>query len=500
MFPFRFDYLDKSYSDRHEFYKQVQFDKRINLEKLYKILGKNDWEYKKFLIEDHKSYNEVRYFHDFVKDALYNFGDNPKISDTSSFFEKNIKDKFYIIQTKNKYFKLDLQSINLRIFDTGIGILSFEVENNRYCDFEDILKINEYGRRIYPQFVDEGFRLEYVFGAGLAKNLTIADKEIDFEKLNKETLQKNEILPKEFLEILGENFTQNIKETDKFLIQPILDDRMFVMSWYGDDELSNQLSKKSFYHTKDMKIDDIFDNWYRYTFVDSGDKTIQDDDMEIELIKKSTYIRWKKYGTLYGISRYSFMMLTNRNWFATNILLTHFKTMYYQMVILCLTQRATILRFSDEVTAISDLDGKDNLSSRVSNLYKNYLRFVNKLYFREVTAQEQGIELYDKIIQNLNIDKDVKDLDNEIKNLNDYVQLRDSQKENKEMAKLTKVATWFMPPTLVVGFFGMNIFNEDLFAKLDFQATDLLWIFILIILMIASYAGLKEILEKDKKD
>ena len=31
---------------------------------------------------------------------------------------------------------------------------------------------------------------------------------------------------------------------------------------------------------------------------------------------------------------------------------------------------------------------------------------MNKLYFREVTAQEQGIELYDKIIQNLNIDKD----------------------------------------------------------------------------------------------
>jgi len=153
MFPFRFDYLDKSYSDRHEFYKQVQFDKRINLEKLYEILKNNNWEYEKFTISDYKLYNEFRYFHDFVKDALYNFSDKPKRSDTSSFFEKKIKDKFYIIQTKNKYFKLDLKSINLRILDTDTSYKTFEVENNKFkmiCDKGFDIESTTLPRQAFP--------------------------------------------------------------------------------------------------------------------------------------------------------------------------------------------------------------------------------------------------------------------------------------------------------------------------------------------------------------
>jgi len=37
------------------------------------------------------------------------------------------------------------------------------------------------------------------------------------------------------------------------------------------------------------------------------------------------------------------------------------------------------------------------MSKKVSDLYLAYIRFVNKIYFREVTAYEQGIELYDML-------------------------------------------------------------------------------------------------------
>jgi len=192
------------------------------------------------------------------------------------------------------------------------------------------------------------------------------------------------------------------------------------------------------------------------------DITVQDDEMHQELIEKATYKRWNKYGTFFGITRYSFVCLSQGNGFTRDVLpLPHIKTMYFQMVSLLLVQRASLLRFSDEITAISDIrDGKPS-TKEISILYKNYLRFVNKLYFKEITAQDQGIELYDKALEILNISRDVKDLQQEIMTLNGYAFLEQEREEKKEMQKLTEIATYFLPATLIVGIFGMNTFPDQ---------------------------------------
>jgi Mg2+ and Co2+ transporter CorA len=149
------------------------------------------------------------------------------------------------------------------------------------------------------------------------------------------------------------------------------------------------------------------------------------------------------------------------------------KTMYFQMVTLLLVQRASILRFSDEITAISDVRGEESPSVKnISILYKNYLRFVNKLYFKEVTAQDQGIELYDKAIEILNIKRDIEDLRQEIGTLNGYAFLEQEREEKEEMKKLTLFGTYLLPPTIVAGFFGMNVFGKDSF---DIENMNWLW-------------------------
>ena len=60
------------------------------------------------------------------------------------------------------------------------------------------------------------------------------------------------------------------------------------------------------------------------------------------------------------------------------------------MAELVLVQRASMLRFSGEITKVSQLSNQDveAVSKRVSSLYKEYIRFVNQIYFREITAQE----------------------------------------------------------------------------------------------------------------
>jgi Mg2+ and Co2+ transporter CorA len=227
---------------------------------------------------------------------------------------------------------------------------------------------------------------------------------------------------------------------------------MFVICWYGNSAISN-IVKQSY--TKN-------ELWYKYVFIDGDNLTVQDNDMQKTLITRSTYSRWKNYGTLYGITRYSFVCLSDTSDFNKNVILNHMKTIYFQMITLLLANRASILRFSDEITAISDIDPSNkNLTQKISSLYKNYLRYKNKLYFKEITPQEQGIELYDKAREIMRVDSDIRDLSEEIGSLNSYAYLLEEKDEKEQMNKLTKLGTIFLPGTFIAGIFGMNIFPED---------------------------------------
>ncbi len=478
MFPFRFDKIIEPIHDKHEFYREHSFDERVKIdEDLKKSLERDHWEYQKFEVKNSLDYNELVYFHDFVKDSLFNKQEF-KEGATSYYFEKTLeKDATFEIKVKEKdVYSLKLEGVNLRLFDTGVGILSFEVENYDYHQIEDVLKINDYGRRVYPQFLGESFNSEATKYAFLPEYVRVNGIEERFCDLYKEIK-----LAKYIVDILGSSFTTSQSQKDGYLIQPIIDDRMFVLSWYGNDAFVS-CTKNSIEHQ----------NWYKYVFVDGQDITVQDKQMHQEFIKKATYKRWNNYGTFFGITRYSFVALSNRGYFGEEILLNHIKTMYFQMVTLLLVQRASLLRFSDEITAISDVRGEESPSiENISILYKNYLRFVNKLYFKEVTAQDQGIELYDKAIDILNIKRDIEDLRQEIGGLNSYAFLEQEREEKEEMKKLTTLGTYLVPPTLVAGFLGMNVFGSSL--------ENNWWIAGAIIATIVSPFIVKYFVEKEKK-
>jgi hypothetical protein len=171
-----------------------------------------------------------------------------------------------------------------------------------------------------------------------------------------------------------------------------------------------------------------------------------------------------EWGTLFGVSRYSFVALSG-SWFGANRLEPHMRTMYFQMFTLLLAYRASILRFSNRVSELTlkedesfDLQG---LQKRVSQIYKDYINFENNLLFREVTAQEQGIEIYDQAMEVMQIDKQVKDLDVEIAELHTYVSMKAEELRNDRLETISKLGAVFLPPSLLAGVFGMNVFSFD---------------------------------------
>ena len=157
---------------------------------------------------------------------------------------------------------------------------------------------------------------------------------------------------------------------------------------------------------------------------------------------------------------------------------------------LVIIQRASVLRFSEEVTKVSSLKGKDSteMSGRISSLYKEYIRFVNQIYFRTITVQDQGIELYEMLLKQLDTEEQIKELDKEIEELNQYVTLLIDQRRNENAERLNWYASALLPVTILTGVFGMNKIFEDSLLK-----SFVLEIIVIIILSIIAYRILSKI-------
>jgi len=414
------------------------FDKKENLE------------YKPFEIKKQRDYNEFVYFYKHVQDAIYNQEEENSKNWISKYYEYKNQKGTYAINCNKGVFELELDGLSLRIFSTNVAILSFNLKNTKYDKLNDILAINNFGRRIYPQFLGNHFTCE-TKKTILANHITLAFEnqekiEEDFTRFDTlENLKDAKLMPSFIEYLIKENFTSTIR--------PIIDDRMFVISQYCNDEIVGKLktfkgNEKYEYETNDY--------WYQYLFIDGDGKTCQSKHMAEKLIRESTYDRWIDWGTLFGISRYSFVAVTNKNEFAETVILSHIQTMYFQVFILLLAYRATIIKFADDIQDATNQDD-EKLSSETKKIYKKYLSFLNKLYFKEVTAQDQGIELYNQAMKIMDIDKYMKDLDNEINELHNYVNLIEEEKRTESMNTISKLGSYLLLPALATGFFGMNI-------------------------------------------
>ncbi|WP_235700164.1 hypothetical protein [Clostridium senegalense] len=397
---------------------------------------------------------------------------NYKNVDANSIYEIHVEkkdDKGVIVV--DEHYKLKINSIKLKVYDTGVATLSYFLDNHKWEKVEDILRINDYGRRIYPQYIP----LDDVRDKFLAKKLSLKLQntiiEEDFDYGAKENPTK---ISKTIMKILGEKFVSTEKELryksktlskeETIFVKPVIDDRMFVICYYSDNTCSGILTN----FNKDEYLKNDF--WYQFLFVDNGGATCQDEEMTKELLLKSTYTRWKNYGTLFGISRYSFVLLCNEEKPFKYILFNHINTIYYEMILLALVQRASILRFSDETSRIvSRIDSfeRKNIYKQIKKLQEYYIRFVNTVYFREVTAQEQGIELYDKIVELMRIDTEVKRLDEEIDEIQRYVNLETNDRTNSLLNIVTFVGLGISVISLISSLFSNNK-----------QIGNLTWLFI----------------------
>lgn len=422
-------------------------------------------------------YNEANYFYDFVRPVLY--GDD-QAKYQVYYQHREARGSEYIINLENgEQFRLELDAVGLSFYNTGVGILSFHCYNRAHPSPDEVLKINQYGRRLFPPFL--GTDPEKT---GTQEFFEDNDWRTGLERVKKSELAQSIVLEKNNRAWAAEDFDKwasgapNLEHTPGLLrqllpsvllssldISPVLDDRMFVVCWYGNDELAGKIRSWDESGERDW--------WYKYVFVDTRWMSSQSEELTQKQLAEHSNTRWLNYGTFYGVSRYSFVCLTSsletllQPGIDAAFLVSHVQTHYFKLAELALLQRGCVLRFSDEVTAISDLPEKNRaLGAHVSSLYKQYIRFVNKIYFREVTAQEQGIELYDLLQKHMRLENQVKDLDKEIEELHGYVMLLEEERRNRQLEILTYIGAFFVMPTFLMSYLGINAFEADKFIYL----------------------------------
>lgn len=393
-------------------------------------------------------FNEKQYFYPFVHNALY---DNGKKDTLIRHYERNVDSGKYIIVVNQKEYTLDIESIDVNLYCFGLGILSIHLLNTdiRQSSPEDILKINQFGRRVMPPFY-------YEITNNPRKEL--AD-------LIKITWRDGESIEENFLSFKAEETWKVgaiVSELLKPLtVEPVIDDRMFTLCYYKNNEETARIANcsplsKDFCRKDVNKGATCQDFWYKFVFVDGGDSaTCYGDNLYKELLSKQTYSRWEHplEGTEYGVSRYSLVALTTET--APPFLLDYFETIYTRLAELVLCQRAALVLFSGkarELAANGIIEDNVNLSTELSN---KYIQFVNNFCFREVTAQDQGIELYSLLKTTLAMDSYEATLREQILQLHTMIQNISNNKMEKNGLWLNKLAGSVIPITILASLAGL---------------------------------------------
>ena len=103
---------------------------------------------------------------------------------------------------------------------------------------------------------------------------------------------------------------------------------------------------------------------------------------------------------------------------------TPFLTEYIEMIFLAIAQRASLLVFE---RLISDsAQGKQ----KIIDVQQKYIQFQSQLLLQEITPEQQGIELYDELLESLFIEKESAQIENQIAALFDRKNYENDKNES----------------------------------------------------------------------
>ena len=378
--------------------------------------------------EEYLFYQEYQYFHPYVRKARYGFGDGVVRNYTLRPDIVKNKAHYYIRKGGDEY-DLLLNSVQVRIFNSEVVLFVIEGENHglqrdgstRQDDIESVKNINEYGRRIsLPMLPNEDNGYRNLCADCLTLKLGNGEEfKSEYEEFAGYILSQDRIGSKallthiaSFIKYLMEYggsskfVTCSTSDPDSFFIIPAFDDRMYVDCWISDCEAGKRFAA---WETDESCRDSL----YELAFINrSGGISCANDTVRDRLLKEHVYGRWAGEGNIYTITVQGMIGMGDTG--RIPFLADNFLAMYVQMTCLCLVQRASLIHFKQLVSILSASGERHSIKmptiSKIMNLQESFIAFESQLSFREVTSQEQGIEIYNMMLDHMMITRDRESL------------------------------------------------------------------------------------------
>lgn len=437
--------IDNSYEKLKSIFENNNLWINTNLENDADILSKPDVADFNNVLEFYKEY---QYFYPHVRKSIYGFDDNI----CANFLLKDSKNngEYHIVKDKNHYI-LHIDSIRVRLVNTGVAIFIMQCENhgkdyynNSQKDIEVIKDINDYGRRITLPFINEyvninADRLEVrIPGIGNFvedyKSFISDTCKGGFNKAVKISLNHICGFIKDLLSCgSGYNFISRPSENkDEIRIYPALDDRMYVAFAVEEKNITEKVSltdtNRNYLFLSD---DELNKSLYEIAFTDhSNSCTCPDKEMRTEQVKNSLYLRWLPSGTFYTVTSMGFGMISSAEIGGNdNYLYESFLTCYIQMIYTIVIQKASIVHFNKEAANIARHFANSNKAISkndiisIMKLQERHTVFDNQLFFSEVSSELQAIEMYDMLKDTFRLEEENDKLD---KNLTSLYEITDT--------------------------------------------------------------------------
>lgn len=341
----------------------------------------------------------------------------------------------YLIEYRGSSWQLPIASLELHIYRHGMGILFIHAVNRDYSNISDIKKINDLGRRISLPFISDEPD-GYLLCADRLGILTDNGRSVtDFRGMVQDYLNGRfdslEKLkqPADFLcQILNGNLGAERAMGDGGIkgIQMLSDDRMYLICLLRDDGLSAAMKERNWQHPEETldaetaNADAEFQKLlYTLVYVDSEGSSCQNLTMRSGQLEKAVYPRWLDEGTLYSVTEYSMLCITGETGDIKASVLRPFITEYVYMLSLVFAQRIGISLYSVQAGQIVrgvDKKGviKRKQAKKLINLQEKYVTFKNQILILEASCQEQGIEMYHLLQDQMMISEEQDVLDDQL--------------------------------------------------------------------------------------
>ncbi len=149
MFPFSFDNTDYKSKEPAEWFTSEHSGNNIK-----------KWKVCAFELNKGGDYNEFVYFYPYIREILFSTKDKENENDNFYFlkWEKGQKPQVYLEincgSGSRENTRVKLIDVYLHLYEIGVGLLIFEIENSNKRYLSDYLRFINLARRIYPPFVD----------------------------------------------------------------------------------------------------------------------------------------------------------------------------------------------------------------------------------------------------------------------------------------------------------------------------------------------------------